>query len=191
MKQTIIARINESIAAKQSALNLAGDIEKAAKIIIEAYKNKKRVYTCGNGGSCCDAMHFAEELVARFKMERPGLPAQALTDPATLTCWANDYDYATAFARQVETYGAEGDILIAVSTSGNSENIIKASESAKKLGMKVIGLSGNDGGKLNDACDLNLVIPSEVTARIQECHITIIHILCELVETTVFSLEKG
>ena len=186
MKEKIIERISESIAAKELLKQKAGDIEKAASMIIDAYKNKKRLYTCGNGGSTCDAMHFAEELVARFKMERPGLPAQSLSDSSTITCWANDYDFSTVFSRQIEAYGAEGDILIAISTSGNSENILKAAEAAKNKGMKVIGLSGKDGGKLNDACDLNLVVPSNETARIQESHITIIHILCELVESGLF-----
>jgi D-sedoheptulose 7-phosphate isomerase len=129
-------------------------------------------------------------MVARFKMERPGLPAQALTDPCTITCWANDYDFDTVFSRQVDAHGKKGDVLVAISTSGNSKNIVNAIKKAKEKKMEVIGLSGKGGGMMNGLCDLNIVVPSENTARIQECHITIIHAICELVEKEMFGNGK-
>lgn len=187
MKDRIREIIEESIETKKKVIeNIIPDIEKMAQMIISCYKNGNRIYLCGNGGSACDAMHFAEELVARYEMERPGLPAHALTDSSAITCWANDYSFDTVFERKVSTYGKKGDILVAISTSGNSTNIINAVNKAKEIGMDVIGLSGKDGGKIKDICDLTLIVPSESTARIQESHITIIHIVCELIEKALF-----
>lgn len=141
------------------------------------------IYACGNGGSACDAIHLVEELVARFKRERKGYRAKHFMDPGVLTCWSNDYEYTTAFQREVETFCTPKDILIGITTSGNSENICVAFEAAKQIGTKTIGLLGKSGGKAKDICDLPLVIPSETTERIQEVHILVIHILCELLET--------
>lgn len=131
-------------------------------------------------------MHLVEELVARYKSERPGLPAHHLMDPATLTCWSNDYEYATAFKRQVEAMVRPGDVLVGISTSGNSPNVIAAVEAARERGALTIGLTGGDGGALRSAAEEVLIVPSEATERIQEGHITVIHLLCELVERMLF-----
>lgn len=187
MIETIKQRIRESIETKNRMLeHCTSDIEKMAELIIDCYKKGNRMYLCGNGGSACDAMHFAEELVARYELERPALPAHALTDSSAITCWANDYDFDTVYERKISAYGKPGDVLIAISTSGNSKNIINAVNKAKEIGMVVIGLSGKTGGKLKPLCDLCIVVPSDSTARIQESHITIIHIICELIEKTMF-----
>jgi D-sedoheptulose 7-phosphate isomerase len=154
--------------------------------IAGAFRAGHRLYACGNGGSACDAMHLVEELVARYKRERPGLPAHHLLDPSTLTCWSNDYEFDTAFSRQVEAMGRAGDVLVAISTSGNSPNVLRAARAARERGMLVLGLSGRDGGALRELCDELLTVPAQATERIQEGHITLIHLLCELVELTLF-----
>ena len=158
-------------------------IEEASRSVIETLKNGNKILLCGNGGSAADAQHIAAELTGRYKSERRGLPAIALTtDTSALTAIANDYGYNRIFNRQVEALGREGDLFIGISTSGNSANVISAFTSAKDLGCKTIGLSGRDGGAMNDACDINLVVPSDDTPRIQEMHITIGHILCAAVD---------
>lgn len=180
--------IEESISVKKK-LDVVG-IEEVVRLIVDAYKNGKKVLVCGNGGSAADAQHMAGELVGRFQMERKGLNCVALTtDTSVITAWSNDYGFETVFERQVEALGCEGDILVAISTSGNSENVLKGISKANEIGMKVIGLSGNDGGKMKEVCNINLVVPSDNTARIQESHITIIHIICELVEKELFNSE--
>jgi len=186
MKSKIRDMIEESISVKTKVLeqNL-DDIEKAAEAIIKAYLNGNSLYTCGNGGSSCDSMHFAEELVARYKMNRPALPAMALTDASILTCAGNDFGYEFVFSRQVEAYGKEGDVLVALSTSGNSKNVIEAIKKAREKGMIVIGMTGL-GGAMKDLCDIRIAIGSENSARIQESHITIIHCLCEIIENRMF-----
>lgn len=187
MKERIKEMIQESIETKKRLIeNNLDDIEKAVSLIIDCYKNGKRIYTCGNGGSTCDAMHFAEEMVARYKRNRPALPAQALIDSGTVTCVGNDFGYDYIFARQVEAYAKEGDILLAISTSGNSPNILNAIEEAKKKNMKIIGFTGKDGGKMKDNCDLCIVVPSNETERIQESHITMIHCIIEMTENAIF-----
>lgn len=155
--------------------------------VAEAFRSGNRLYACGNGGSACDAMHLVEELVARYKRERPGLPAHHLLDAPTLTCWSNDYEYATGFRRQVEALARPGDVLVALSTSGNSPNILAAVEAARERGVLTIGLAGKDGGKMRELCDELLVVPSQATERIQEGHIAVIHLLCELVERMLFA----
>jgi D-sedoheptulose 7-phosphate isomerase len=154
--------------------------------VAEAFRAGNRLYACGNGGSACDAMHLVEELVARYKRDRPGLPAHHLLDAPTLTCWSNDYEFDTAFSRQVEAMGRAGDVLVAISTSGNSPNVLRAARAARERGMLVLGLSGRDGGALGGLCDELLIVPARATERIQEGHITLIHLLCELVELTLF-----
>ncbi|BCD67619.1 D-sedoheptulose 7-phosphate isomerase [Nitratiruptor sp. YY09-18] len=155
----------------------------ASVICIEALKNQKKIMLCGNGGSAADAQHIAAELVGRFKNERRALPAIALTtDTSALTAIANDYDFSEVFSRQVEALAYAGDVLIAISTSGESENVIKAVEAAKIKGCKIIGLLGKDGGMLKDMCDAVMVVPVYDTARIQEMHILIGHILCSLID---------
>jgi len=154
--------------------------------IADSFRAGGRLYACGNGGSACDAMHLVEELVARYKRERPGLPAHHLMDAATLTCWSNDYDYASAFRRQVEAMVRPGDVLVAISTSGNSENVLATVAPARERGALTIGLAGKDGGRLRELCEEILIVPSDATERIQEGHITVIHLLCDLVERMLF-----
>ncbi len=162
---------------------LTGDIETACEMITSAIKNGKKVLLAGNGGSAADAQHIAAELSGRFVKERKALPGIALTvDTSALTAIANDYGYHHVFSRQVEALAGEGDLFIGISTSGNSQGILNAFEAATKIGCKTLGLSGRDGGKMNGLCDLNIVVPSEITARIQEMHILIGHILCKAVD---------
>ena len=158
-------------------------IEEASKMLVETLKNGNKVLLCGNGGSASDAQHISAELVGRYKKERRGLPAIALTtDTSALTAISNDYGFDRIFDRQVEALVNEGDLLIGISTSGNSLNVLSAMLLAKEMGAKTLGLSGKGGGKLNYACDVNLVVPSEDTPRIQEMHILIGHILCQGVD---------
>jgi D-sedoheptulose 7-phosphate isomerase len=167
----------------------AEDILKAADMIKEAYRNGGKVLLCGNGGSAADSQHIATELMVRLShhIERPAMPAIALTtDSSNLTAGGNDIGFENIFARNVEGLGSEGDILIAISTSGNSVNVIKAVDMAKKKGMKSIGLLGGSGGKLKSLVDNAIVVPSENVQRIQEGHITIAHIICEIVENELF-----
>lgn len=163
--------------------SLAGDIETACAMITDTIKGGHKVLLAGNGGSAADAQHIAAELSGRFVKNRKALPGIALTtDTSALTAIANDYGYDYVFARQVEALAAPGDLFIGISTSGNSQGILKAFETAKSFECKTLGLSGRDGGKMNGLCDLNIVIPSDVTARIQEMHILIGHILCKAVD---------
>ena len=158
-------------------------IEKASRMTIETLKNGNKILLCGNGGSAADAQHIAAELSGRYKSERRGLPGIALTtDTSALTAIANDYGYERVFDRQVEALANKGDLLIAISTSGNSPNILSALKTARELECQTIGLSGRDGGLMNDACDLNLVIPSDDTPRIQEMHILIGHTICQAID---------
>jgi len=161
-------------------------IEQAGKIIVNAIKSGGKVISCGNGGSMSDAMHFAEELSGRYRNDRPAYAAIAISDPGHLSRVANDYGYAFVFSRMVEAVGSEGDVLFAISTSGNSENILKAIEAARKKGMKVIGLSGKEGGKMAGLCDVEIRAPrSEYADRAQEIHIKVIHSLINYIETTL------
>lgn len=158
-------------------------IENIVSLIVEAYKNGGKIVLCGNGGSAADAQHIAGELVGRFAMERQAFPAIALTtDTSIITALANDYGYASVFRRQIEALVNGKDVVIGISTSGNSPNIIEAMKTAKTIGAKTIGLTGSDGGKLAEIVDLLMPVPSKVIPRIQESHITIGHIVCELVE---------
>ena len=141
---------------------------------------------CGNGGSMCDAMHFAEELSARFREERPALAAQAISDPAHLTCVGNDEGFERVFARGVEAWGRPGDTLVVFSTSGNSPNVIAAVETARSMGLDTVGLLGRDGGTLKSTCATSIVVPGKTSDRIQEVHITIVHLLIELIEKRLF-----
>ena len=166
-------------------------ILRLATRVADVFRAGNRLYACGNGGSACDAMHLVEELVARYKRERPGLPAHHLMDPSTLTCWSNDYEFATAFRRQVEALARPGDVLVALSTSGSSPHIVHAVEAARERGVLTIGFTGKDGGRLRDLCDEVLIVPSGATERIQEGHITVIHLLCELVERMLFGDLRG
>ena len=153
----------------------------------DALKNNHRLFSCGNGGSMCDSMHFAEELTGRFRKDRPSLGAMAISDPSHLTCVANDYGYEYIFSRQIEGWGNAGDVLLAISTSGNSPNIIEAVKTAKRKNMKVIGLLGKGGGTLSDMVDFPLIVPiTKSTDRIQEIHIKLIHLFIEGIERNLF-----
>ncbi|MBN1353916.1 MAG: D-sedoheptulose 7-phosphate isomerase [Candidatus Omnitrophica bacterium] len=180
--KTAIEKNRATIASLASNKMLAA-IEKAASIAIGAIKKGGKLIVFGNGGSAADSQHMAAELVGRFKKERKALPAIALTtNSSILTALANDYDYGLTFARQVEALGKAGDVAIGISTSGKAANVIDAIAKAKKLGLTTIGLTGKDGGHLKDLADLPIVVESDDTPRIQEAHILIIHVLCELIE---------
>ncbi len=158
-------------------------IQSASELMVKILKSGNKILLVGNGGSAADAQHIAAELTGRYKSERKGLPAIALTtDTSALTAISNDYGYGRVFDRQVEALANQGDLLIGISTSGNSANIISALEVAKELGCATLGMSGKSGGKMNEVCDLNLIIPSDDTPRIQEIHILIGHILCQAVD---------
>lgn len=173
-------KIREAILSDSVLLK---EIEKAASALVKASKSGGTIYACGNGGSACDAMHFVEELVARYKKERPGIKAMHFLDGATISCWTNDYDFDSVFKRQVETFCTEKDILVGFSTSGNSKNVILAFEAARKRKTPTIGLLGRDGGALKALSDIALIVPSQETERIQEIHITLVHIFCEILES--------
>lgn len=166
----------------------AGEVERAAGMIADAFNAGGKLLIFGNGGSSCDAQHIAGEFINRFlHQNRRALPALALsTDGGVLTCIANDTGFDNIFARQVEAFGTRGDLCLAITTSGNSPNIIAAIEQARSLDMKVVGLLGRDGGRVAPLCDLSLIVPSNDTQRIQETHNLIGHILCELVELKLF-----
>lgn len=186
MKDFITNYISDSINTKENILNnteLISKIEKASNMIIESYKNGGKVLTAGNGGSAGDAQHIAAEFVSKFFLERPALSAISLTtNTSILTSIGNDYDHEIVFARQIQAHGNKGDVFIAISTSGNSKNVVKAAEAAQKLGLKVIGLIGQKPSLLDNFCDIAIKIPSDVTPIIQESHIMIAHIICALVE---------
>ena len=158
-------------------------IEAAGNTLLSAFKSGNKVISCGNGGSMCDAMHFAEELSGRFRDDRPALPAISISDPSHITCTANDYGFDKIFSRYIDAIGNAGDVLLAISTSGNSKNIIEAIHAAKSNGMKVIGLTGKDGGMVKSMCDVEIRAPHSAYAdRAQEIHIKVIHALIHLVE---------
>ncbi|MFA4858582.1 MAG: D-sedoheptulose 7-phosphate isomerase [Candidatus Margulisiibacteriota bacterium] len=189
MQTKIQSILKESAELKLAlAKNNAPKIEAAAKMIIAAYKNGKKVLICGNGGSAADSQHFAAELLGRFKKNRKALPAIALTtDTSILTAIGNDFGFDLVFERQVEGLAQAGDVVIGISTSGKSKNVIRAIEKAKSLGAKTIALSGGSGKEALDmAAELAITIPSSDTPRVQEAHITIIHIICGLVEDELF-----
>ncbi|CAN5733089.1 SIS domain-containing protein [soil metagenome] len=185
--ETISTALEESADVKRRLRDQAPTILRIAERIADAFRAGNRLYACGNGGSACDAMHLVEELVARYKRDRPGLPAHHLLDAATLTCWSNDYDFATVFERQVQAFVRPGDVLVAISTSGNSPNVLRAVEAATRQGAVVVGLTGRDGGQMRNLCDEVLIAPSDATERIQEAHIAVIHLWCELLERMLFS----
>ena len=163
----------------------------ACVIVSEAIVDGKKLLIFGNGGSAADAQHIAAELTGRYKSERRGLPAIALTtDTSALTAIGNDYGYKEVFKRQVEALANKGDVVIGISTSGNSKNVIKALKKAKKMDCKTIGFSGKDGGKMNEVCDINIIVPSNDTPRIQEIHILIGHIICQAVDNE-WEIQKG
>ncbi len=162
---------------------MQGDLEKASLMVVDTLKKGNKVLICGNGGSAADAQHMAAELTGRYKTERRGLPSIALTtDTSALTAIGNDYGYDRVFDRQVEALAQKGDLLIGISTSGNSANVVNAFNVAKEFGCATLGLSGRDGGAMNEVCDLNVVVASNNTPRIQEMHILFIHTICQIID---------
>ena len=186
--------ISNSISTKTKILNdekILATIQKVAEVIVDAYKNDKKVLTAGNGGSAADAQHIAGELVSKFFFDRPGLSAFALsTDTSILTAIGNDYGYEYSFARQVQANANEGDVFIGISTSGNSKNIVKAIEEAKKKGVVTVGLVGEKECEMDKICDYIIKVPSISTPTIQESHIMIGHIICAIVEEAIFGEIK-
>jgi len=188
--EDIRKQVEDSIRVMQALLTddlLIKEISNSAEVCVEALKAGRKILIAGNGGSAADAQHMAGELVNRFMFERPGLSAIALTtDTSVLTSVSNDSGFEEVFSRQVEALGGEGDVLILISTSGRSMNILKAAETAHKKNVSVIGLTGRTGGRMDKYCDLLIKVPSDNTPRIQECHILIEHILCSIIENKIF-----
>lgn len=186
----------DSIAVKErSAEELPHSIQDAGAVMVDSLLNGHKILCCGNGGSAGDAQHFSAELLNRFERERPGMPAIALTtDSSTITAIANDYDYGEIFAKQVLALGREGDILLAISTSGNSGNVVQAIRAAHERDLIVVALTGRDGGRMAanlGARDVEVRVPSERTARIQEVHLVVIHCLCDFIDTAIFGGEDA
>jgi D-sedoheptulose 7-phosphate isomerase len=192
MEKKILRAFAESAAVKDKFVKShVSLINEVSALIAEGFSEGNKLFLFGNGGSACDASHIAAEFVNRFKKERPGLPAIALnTDIAVLTSIANDYDYSDIFARQLKTLSVAGDLVIAISTSGNSKNILKAVDVAKKKGLKTIAFTGLKGAKFGSKCDYAFVVPSEDTPRIQEVHITLGHVICQIVEDILFEFPR-
>lgn len=166
-------------------------IENICNSITNAFKNGRKVLLCGNGGSAADAQHIAAEFSGRFKINRPALPAEALhVNTSYLTAVGNDYGFDVIYSRMIEGIGSDGDVLIALSTSGNSTNILNAVKAAKSKSMVTIGMTGLSGGDMNDICDFMVKIPSSNTPRIQESHILVGHIICQLVENNIYGIDK-
>lgn len=190
MQEYIKENIKEGLESKQKLLedmNLLSTVEQIARLCIAAYKNGNKLLVCGNGGSASDAQHMVGELVGRYMLERRGIPAIALTANSTvITAITNDYDYESVFAKQVRALGEEGDILIGISTSGNSANVVNAFEQARELGIKTVGFTGRNGGKMKQCSDYLLNVTSDKTPRIQEMHILLIHTICGLIERELY-----
>lgn len=190
MNKHITLSISDSIAVKQQILNDAGfvaRIQEAVDLIVASLRAGGKIHFCGNGGSAADAQHLAAELSGRFAYDRPPLNAEALhCNTSYLTAVGNDYGYDAVFARLIQGTAKKGDVLVGISTSGNSKNILKAYETAHEMNVKIISLTGTTGGKMKDLSDILLNVPSTDTPRIQECHILIGHIICQLVESEMF-----
>ena len=186
MKDLILKRINEHKEVIEKLSGSEETIKKIVEIIISCYKQNGKVILFGNGGSCSDSMHLATELLSRYYFDRKSLPAIALTDNVSLTAIGNDYSYEDVFAKQVEGFVKKGDVVIGISTSGNSKNVIKAIEKANELGGISVGFTGRKGGILKDKVDICLDVPSDDTPRIQEGYMLAGHIICELVERELF-----
>jgi D-sedoheptulose 7-phosphate isomerase len=192
MKEKILKAFEESIGVKERFVkdNIEAIID-VSKMIAEAFNEGKKLFLFGNGGSATDASHIAAEFVNRFKRERPGLPAIALnTDMSVITSIANDYDFSEIFARQLKSLSEEGDIVLAISTSGNSSNVLKAMDVAKRKKLKTIAFTGAKGEKFASKADYAFIVPSENTPRIQETHITLGHVLCQMVEEILFETPR-
>ena len=184
LKQTIKDEFSSHLKTITKVIETMEDsLVKASLLAVETLKNGNKILLCGHGGSAADAQHIAAELTGRYKRERRGLPGIALTtDTSALTAIGNDYGYDRVFDRQVEALANKGDLIIGISTSGNSQNVINALKKAKELDCKTLGFSGRDGGNMNNICDINLIVPSNDTPRIQEIHILIGHIICQIID---------
>jgi len=193
MKNLIIEKLGNSVATLQKVMAddaLLSEVAAAAEVTGKALLAGRKLMVAGNGGSAADSQHLAAEFVSRFTVDRPAMRAIALTtDTSILTAIGNDYSYDNVFERQIEALGHAGDVFLGISTSGNSKNILKALHLSRKLGITTIGFSGRDGGKMPSLCDYNVIIPSEITANIQESHLALEHIFCHLVEITYFGAE--
>lgn len=189
MDNIIIERIHDSIEVKQKLLKnerVLNAVSALADVIVDAVKNKHKLIICGNGGSSSDALHFAGELVGRFQKERPAWPVVVLNaDVATMTAVANDYGYEEVFARQAQAHVTAGDVFVGISASGNSQNVYRAVEVAREKGAITAAFLGKDGGRIGKIVEHAIIVPCMVTARIQECHIMLIHILCEIAEDRI------
>ena len=186
MDERVLEQFRESIALKQACESLVPAIVGAGHALTQCLVNDGKILSCGNGGSASDAQHFSGEMLGRFEMDRPGLPAIALTtDSSALTAIANDYTFEDIFAKQVRALGQAGDVLLAISTSGNSENVLRAVRTAHERNLQVVGLTGRDGGTIAQALnpdDIEIRVPAQRTSRIQEVHILVIHCICDLVD---------
>lgn len=189
----MISEITSQLAAHREVIarveqELTPLIVEMVELMVDTFRRGGKVLVMGNGGSAADAQHFVAEIVGRFKMERRGLPALALsTDTSILTAIGNDYGFDRVFSRQVEALASPGDLVIGISTSGNSPNVLLALQLARETGCRSVGLLGKDGGSIKDVCDLALIVPTNDTPRVQEAHITMIHIVCDLLEKTLFT----
>lgn len=186
----VLEHFAESMSTKQAAADvLAPAVARAGQLMTRSLLDEGRIFSCGNGGSAADSQHFTAELINRFELERPGLPAIALTtDSSALTSIANDYSYDDVFAKQISALGRDNDVLLAISTSGNSENVNRAIDAAHERAVKVVALSGRDGGRMASLLgdnDVEIRVPAERTARIQEVHIVVLHCLCDLIDRSL------
>ncbi|MCK4447524.1 MAG: D-sedoheptulose 7-phosphate isomerase [Candidatus Marinimicrobia bacterium] len=186
--KNIIAQLEDSASVKRKMMvSCVDSILSAAELMIETIKSGAKILLCGNGGSAADSQHLAAELVSKLKLERSAIPAIALTtNTSTLTAIANDYDFSQIFVRQLEAFGRKNDLLIGISTSGNSEDVLKTVDYAHKNGLRTIVMTGGNGGDLAGKADVDIIVPSEDVQRIQEAHITVGHILCDILEQSIF-----
>lgn len=196
MRDRVRQHFHDSVQTKSQAIELIDDhIVQAANIMVQCLLEGHKILSCGNGGSAADAQHFSSELLNRYLTERPALPAMALTtDASTLTSIANDYSFDEVFAKQIRALGQAGDVLLAISTSGHSKNVLQAVEAAHIRGMQVVLLSGRDGGEIAPTLldsDVEVRVPSDVTARIQETHLLVIHCLCDLIDHQLFGVDAS
>ena len=193
MQNQILEILKNAVQVKAAILtdaNLVDELERVSNCLVDVFKNGSKLMLCGNGGSAADAQHIAAELSGRFYFDRAPLDAEALhVNTSYLTAVANDYSYDKIYSRMVTARGKKGDALIAISTSGNSGNVIEAVKAANEMGVITIGFTGKDGGKMNALCDYLIKAPSDDTPRIQECHILFAHLLCEIIEGTLFKSE--
>ena len=184
--RTALGDAQSALDALLADASVLTQVESFITLLTDAFASGHKVYSAGNGGSHCDAMHFAEEWTGRYRKDRKPMPAIAFADPSHMSCTSNDYGFEHIFERMIEAFGESGDIFLGITTSGNSPNILRAAEAARRKGMKVVGLLGRDGGKMKELCDVSIIVPGVTTDRIQELHIKIIHIVIECTERNLF-----